>query len=73
MRKIGELLRKLWRCTKQQEPFYHNGLSSIPARESNYIHYVVWDEIIYPFQTSKVAPLKFGNRSVISSHTLLGM
>ena len=28
---------------------------------SNYIHYKVWDEITYPFPTSTVAPLKFGN------------
>ena len=30
-------------------PFYWHGLTLIPAWISNYIHYKVWDEIIYPF------------------------
>ena len=30
-------------------PFYQHGLTLIPAWISNYIHYKVWDEIIYPF------------------------
>ena len=30
-------------------PFYKHGLTLIPARISNYIHYKVWDEITYPF------------------------
>ena len=29
--------------------FYKHGLTLIPAWISNYIHYKVWDEIIYPF------------------------
>ena len=29
--------------------FYRQGLSLIPAWISNYIHYKVWGEIIYPF------------------------
>ena len=30
-------------------PLYLHGLTLIPARISNYIHYKVWDEITYPF------------------------
>ena len=30
-------------------PFYWHGLTSISACISNYIHYNVWDEIIYPY------------------------
>ena len=37
---------------------------------SNYTHYTVWDKIIYPFQNSMVAPLKFGNGWVISHFTV---
>ena len=33
----------------------------------------VWDEITYPFQTSMIAPLKFGKGEEISSHTLYWM
>ena len=29
--------------------FYQHGLTLIPSWISNYIHYKVWDEIIYPF------------------------
>ena len=42
-------------------PFNLHGLTLIPASISNYIHYKVWDEITYPFQTSTVQPLKFRN------------
>ena len=31
------------------------------AWTSNDIHYKVWDEITYQFQTSTIAPLKFGD------------
>ena len=31
-------------------PFYLHGWTLTPAWISNYIHYKVWDEIIYPFQ-----------------------
>ena len=41
--------------------------------KSNYIHCKVWDKITYPFPNFNVQPLKFGNGSVISSHTLIGM
>ena len=47
-------------------PFYKHGLTLIPAWISNYIHYKVWDEIIYPF-------LNFNGATVISTHTLQGM
>ena len=50
-----------------------HGFTSIPAWISNYIHYKVWDEINYLFQTSTVEPLKCGKGYVISSHTLIGM
>ena len=30
-------------------PFYWHGLTLISAWISNYIHYKMWDEIIYPF------------------------
>ena len=30
-------------------PFYHHGLTLIPTRICNYIHYKVWDEITHPF------------------------
>ena len=29
--------------------FYYHGLTLIPTRISNYIHYKMWDEITYPF------------------------
>ena len=54
-------------------PFYQHSLTLIPAWVSNYVHYNVWDEIIYPFPTSMVKPLKFGNGYIISSHTLSGI
>ena len=38
--------------------FYYHGLTFIPARVSNYMHYKAWIQITYPFQTST---LKFGN------------
>ena len=34
-------------------PFLPHVRSLIPARISNYIHYEVWDEIIYPFTNFK--------------------
>ena len=40
---------------------------------NNNIYHKVYDEITYSFQTSMVAPLKFENVLLISSHTLLGM
>ena len=30
-------------------PIYLHGLTLIPERISNYIHYKMWDEISYPF------------------------
>ena len=42
-------------------PFYEHKFTFIPAWISNYIHHKVWDEITYPFPTSTVQPLKFGN------------
>ena len=47
---------------------YSNGF--LKSFESLHAHYKIWDEITYPFQTSTVAPLKFGNELVISSHTM---
>ena len=44
-----------------------------PTSKTNYIHYKCWDVITYPFQTSTVGPLKYGNGQVISTHILLGM
>ena len=40
---------------------FYTASTLIPSLISNYIHYKVWDEIIYHSQTSTVAPLKFGN------------
>ena len=37
------------------------------------IHYKVWDEITYSFQTLTVQPLKFGSGWVVSLHTILGV
>ena len=54
-------------------PFYWHGLTVIPAWISNYTHYNVWDEIIYPFLNFNVQPLKFRNGYVISPHALPGM
>ena len=34
-------------------------------------HDKVWDEITYPFPNFKVAPLKFGDWEVISSHFMM--
>ena len=36
-------------------------------RISNYVHFKVWDEFNYPFQTSTVEPSKLRNGQVISS------
>ena len=36
-------------------PFYKHGLTFIPARISNYIHYKVQEEITYPFPNFNVA------------------
>ena len=37
------------------------GLTLIPTWISYYIHYKVWEEIIYSFPNSTEQPLKFGN------------
>ena len=53
-----------------------NQLAGVLFTQINFddsMHYNVWDEITYPFPTSMVQPIKFGNRWVISSHTLLGI
>ena len=42
--------------------FYQCGLTLILAWISNHLHYKVWDEIGYPFQTSRFPPVKFANR-----------
>ena len=39
-------------------PFYYRGLTLIPAWISNYTHYNVWDEIIYPFLNFKGATIE---------------
>ena len=51
---ITVILPPLLRSVEQRfittwPPFYYHGLTSIPVWISNYIHYNVWDEIIYPF------------------------
>ena len=51
-------------------PFNQLGLTLISAGISNRMPKKVWGEITYPFPTSTVAPLKFGNGEVISFHTL---
>ena len=53
-----------------QGPFYQHALTPIPALMINNIHYDVCDELFIRSQSSSVQPLKFGNRYVISSHTL---
>ena len=56
---LGPLLLTWFRCN--------------PNMDKHYIHYKVWDEIMYPFLNfKKVQPLKFGNGQVISSYTLVG-
>ena len=40
----------------------------IPAWISNYVHYKVWDEIIYQFPNFNGCTVEFGNGWVISSH-----
>ena len=47
-------------------------INLIPAWVGNYIYHIGWDSSIHS-QTSTVAPLKFVNGYVISSHTLPGM
>ena len=37
-------------CAFILSPFYLHDLTLIPAWLNNYIHYKVWNEIIYPFQ-----------------------
>ena len=51
----------------------NNGLVLFPTLINDYIYHNVWSKTTYPFETSMVQPLKFGNSWVISSHTLLGM
>ena len=53
-------------------PLYWHGLTLIRTWISNYIHYKICSEIIYPFQASTVVPLKAGNGFVIPPDTLLG-
>ena len=36
-------------------------IQGLPLLVSNHMPNKVWDEITYPFQALKVAPLKFGN------------
>ena len=43
-----------------------HGLTLVPTWISNHMPSKVWDEITYPL----LAPLKFRNGEVISSHTL---
>ena len=51
-------------------PFYWHKLAIVITWISNFVHCKVWEEITYPFHTSTVQPLKFGNGQVISSNTL---
>ena len=53
--------------------FYYHALTKIPAWISIHMASKVWDDITYSFQTSTVALLEFGNRYVISPHSLLRM
>ena len=39
-----------WRVGDQvRGPLYYHGLTLIPARTSNFIQFIVWDNITYPF------------------------
>ena len=54
-------------------PFHWHGLTLLSTWISNYIHYKMWDEIMYPFQTinfqvSMGQLLKFGMECNFSSH-----
>ena len=40
---------------------------------NSYIHHEVWDEITYLYQNSTVQPVRYGDRYMISSHTLVGV
>ena len=51
-------------------PFYQHGLTLIPAWMNNFIHYKCGMKLFIHSQTLAVAPLKFGNGYVISSHIL---
>ena len=55
----------------QQTPVLIRSINLIPAWIGNYIHFNMWVENTYPFQTSTLQPLSFGNGWVISSHTIL--
>ena len=43
-------------------PFHYHGLTLIPACKSNYIHYKVWVEIIYPFPNFNGAAVEVWER-----------
>ena len=43
-----------------QDPLYFHGLTIIPVRTSDNIHYKLWGEIIYPIANLNHATMKFG-------------
>ena len=63
------------RTSYSRSLFYWHGLTLIPARISNYMHYKVWDQITYHFPNySAVQPYKFWNGwGVMLLNILLGM
>ena len=54
-------------------PILQTNINFNPGMDK-YIHYKMWDEIIYIHtQTSIQQPFQFGNGYVVSSHILLNM
>ena len=51
-------LKIMTRETTNDQSFINND-TWIPAWISSYIHYKMWDEITYPFQTLTAQPMKF--------------
>ena len=50
-----------WRTSKETMISFIETLFPERMLLSNYIRYEVWDKMTYPFQTSVVSSLKFGN------------
>ena len=66
-------MHSLW-MTMPWGLFHQHGLTLISTWISHYIHYKVWDEIMYPFPNLNGCTIEVcGNGKVISSHTLLDM
>ena len=54
-------------CGNTGGPFNQNELTLIPTCLSNYIHYKMWEDIIYQLPNSH--RLKIDNQYLISTHT----